>query len=189
MAKGKTVKWLATGGLVLGVALMGGTAWATELMAPASSSTVVNGGAASVQGTTFQSGINARPWVAQIHAPAGRCLRLAVTAEGSDLGMQVAAPSAFVAFRNDDGFVAPCPLCPVVKIFSTPNAGWYTVSINFFTGAANTTNFILRYAHYPVGNPNCFAPTTPNAVEQNTKGQASPEVSPQQSEEGAPGAP
>ena len=189
MAKVKTVKWLATGGLVLGVALMGGTAWATELIAPASTSTTLNGGTATVQGTTFQSGVNARPWVTQIHAPAGRCLRLAVTAEGSDLGMQVATPTVFTAFRNDDGFVGSCGLCPVVKIANTPDDGWYTVSINFFTGAASTTNFTLRYAHYPLGNPNCSTPTNPNAVEQNTKGQVSPEVSPQQSEEGAPDAP
>ena len=188
MAKVKSVKWLVTGGLVLGVALMGGTAWATELIAPASSSTTINGGAASVQGTTMQ-GPGAHPWVAQIQAPAGRCLRLAVTVEGSDLGMQVAAPSVFTAFRNDDAFVGSCIRCPVVKIGSTPNAGFYTVSINFFDGAANTTPFTLRYAHYPVGNPNCAAPTTPNAVEENTKGQLSPEVSPQQSQDGAPDAP
>ena len=189
MAKGKTVKWLATGGLVLGVALMGGTAWATELFAPASASFAINGGTASVIGTTLAgAGGAAHPWVAQIQAPAGRCLRLHVTAQATDLGMQVAAPHFNIAWRNDDGG-GGCFLCPLVKIANTPENGWYTVSINHFTGNAVNANFTLRYAYYPVGNPNCAAPTIPNTVEQNTKSEASPEVNPQQQEEGAPDAP
>lgn len=179
MVKKTAVKLLGTGGIVLGVALMVGSAWAgSEFVAPASTSTALLGGAATVTHAATLSASGAHPWVAQIQAPAGRCLRLEVTSETTDLGMQVAAPNAFTAWRNDDkGF--GCSLCPLVKIFSTPFTGWYTVSINHFAGAAVNANFVLRFAHYPVGNPNCSIPTAPNLELQNTKGAGNAEVSSQ----------
>ena len=191
MAKVKTVKWLATGGLVLGVALMGGTAWATNMFGPANTCTGINCGARVIQGTVTQFGPTAQPWVAEIFAIPGRCMRLAVTAEGADLETVVRAPNGQV-FRNDDGFVGLCPLCPVVKIANTPNNGWYTVSLSQFAGAAASANFTLAYSLYNLGNPNCGLPTAPvNALEPDTKSQKSNqfEVSPQQQEEGTPGAP
>ena len=183
MAKVKSVKWLVTGGLVLGVALMVGTAWAgSDFIAPASFSTLNNGGAATVTRAATLSTSGAHPWVAQIQAPAGRCLRLDVTSQTTDLGMQVAAPNTFTAWRNDDRVIGD--LRPLVKIFSTPFTGWYTVSIVRFDGQPVSGSFTLAFAHYPVGNPNCSQPTTPNLELQNTKGASTPEVSPQQ-EEGA----
>ena len=116
-------------------------------------------------------------------------MRLAVTTEGVDLETVVRAPNGQV-FRNDDGFVAPCALCPVVKIANTPNNGWYTVSLSQFAGAAASANFTLAYSLYNLGNPNCGLPTAPvNALEPDTKSQKVPDVSPQQQEEGTPGAP
>ena len=190
MAKGKTVKWLATGGLVLGVALMGGTAWATNMFGPLNTCTGINCGARVIQGTVTQFGPTAQPWVAEIFADPGRCMRLAVTTEGVDLETVVRAPNGQV-FRNDDG-AAACFLCPVVKIANTPNNGWYTVSIGQFAGAAASANFTLAYSLYNLGNPNCAGATAPvNALEPDTKSQKSNqfEVSPQQHEEGTPGAP
>ncbi|CUS39201.1 conserved exported hypothetical protein [Candidatus Nitrospira nitrificans] len=185
MVKKTAVKLLGAGGIVLGVALMVGTAWATELMAPTSSSTSINGGSHVVFGSTFAGGSMARPWVAQIQVPAQRCLRLEVTSQGTDLGMQVTAPNYFTAWRNDDS--GACANCPLVKIASTPNGGWYTVSINHWFGGASNANFTLRYAHYPVGNPNCAGATAPNIEMQSTKSPANPQATPQQQEEGAPG--
>src|SRR4029453_11345415 len=72
------------------------------------------------------------------------------------------APNGLV-FRNDDR--APGDLRPLVKIASTPNNGWYTVSIGRFNGAANTGNFTLAYGRYNAGNPNCALPTPPLAPE------------------------
>lgn len=183
MVKKTAGKLLGAGGIVLGVALMVGTAWAgSEFVAPASTSTSINGGAATVTRAATLSASGAHPWVAQIQAPSGRCLRIGVTSQTTDLGMQVAAPNTFTAWRDDDSGGS---LRPLVKIFSTPFNGWYTVSINHFAGAAVNATFTLTFAHYPVGNPNCFAPTAPNLELQNTKGAASPEVSPQQEEEAA----
>ncbi|MDZ4856812.1 MAG: hypothetical protein SGJ26_18490 [Nitrospirota bacterium] len=189
MAKVKTVKWLATGALVLGVALMGGTAWATNMFGPANTCTGLNCGARLIQGTVMASaGLASEPWTAEIYSPPGRCFRLAVTAEGADLETVVRAPNGQV-FRNDDGFAAGCGLCPVVKIANAPNNGWYAVSIGHFNGAAVNTNFTLQYSLYNLGNPNCAGATVPvNAAETDTKSQKSPqfELSPQQQEEGAP---
>lgn len=189
MAKGKTVKWLVTGGLVLGVALMGGTAWATNMFGPSNTCTELNCGSQGISGTVTQFGPTAQPWVAEIFASPGRCMRVAVVSEGADLKTVVTAPDGEV-FRNDDGFAGNCPLCPVVKIANTPNNGWYTVSINYWNGAPVSTNFTLHYSLYNLGNPNCSGATVPvHSVEPNTNSNKGPAVSPQHSGEGTPGAP
>ena len=197
MAKVQTVKWLATGGLVLGVALMGGTAWATNMFGPNNTCTEINCNARMIQGTLTRVQISPlgplgvpQPWVAEIFATPGRCLRLAVTRQGADLETVVRAPNGQV-FRIDDGGDFPCPRCPVVKIANAPNNGWYTVSLNQFAGTAAGTHFTLLYSLYNLGNPNCADATAPvNALEPDTKSQKSNqfEVSPQQQEEGTPGA-
>ena len=187
MATKKTVKWFATGGLVLGVALLGGTAWATNMYGPNNTCTENNCGARVIQGTVTAFGPTAQPWVAEIFSPSGQCFRLAVTAEGQDLKTVVSAPNGQV-FRNDDGGEA-CFLCPVVKIAHTPNNGWYTVSINQWTGAAVNANFTMLYSTYNVGNPNCANPTNPiNPLEHAPQQQKSPQLSPPHHEEGTPGA-
>ncbi len=189
MAKKNTMKWLATGGLVLGVALLGGTAWATNMFTGGSTCTTINCGSRTIQGTVTQFGVSGQPWVAEVFSPNGRCFRLQVTAQGTDLEMVVRAPNGQV-FRNDDSFAAPCALCPLVKIANSPNNGWYTVSLSQFAGAAASANFTMLFNTYPVGNINCAAPTAPvNSVESETKSQKNQtEVSPQQQEEGTPGA-
>ena len=85
-----------------------------------------------------------------------------MTSEFTDLETVVRAPNGTV-YRNDDGGIAPCPLCPVVKVNSTPNNGWYSVTIGHFAGSPVTGNFTLSYGRYNVGNPNCAASTTPLA--------------------------
>ena len=188
MAKVKSVKWLATGGLVLGVALMVGSAWATNMFTVGSTSTSINGGARTIQGTVQNTVGSNDPWTAELWTTEGRCLRIAVTAEGTDLETVVRAPNGQV-FRNDDGFVGACGLCPVVKIASTPNRGWYAVSINHFAGTASNADFTLQYQHYPVGNPNCAGATLPVAApDEGVKAQKNPAAETQQQgmEEGGP---
>ena len=188
MVKKTAMKLLGAGGVVLGVALMVGTAWATNMFTTGSTSTSVNGSARTIQGTVSNHVGSNDPWTAELWAPAGRCLRIAVTAEGTDLETVVRAPNGQV-FRNDDSGVFPCPLCPVVKIASTPNRGWYAVSINHFAGTAVNADFTLQYQHYPVGNPNCAPPTAPFAApDEGVKAQKAPGVEIQQQgmEEGGP---
>ena len=187
MVKKTAVKLLGAGAVVLGVALMVGSAWATNMFGPNNTCTGINCSARIVQGTVTQFGPSAQPWVAEVFSPAGRCLRLAVTTEPTDLEMVVRAPNGQV-FRSDDGGVAPCPLCPVVKIGNTPNNGWYTVSIGHFAGNPVSANFTMLYSTYPVGNPNCALPTAPFSTQDDAvKSQKAPAVEQQQSEEGTPG--
>ena len=191
MAKKNRMKWLAAGGLVLGVALLGGTAWATNMFTSGSTCATLNCGARTIQGTVTQAFATAQPWVAEVYAPAGRCFRLHVTAQGSNLETVVRAPNGQV-FRNDDSNAAPCALCPLVKIASTPNRGWYTVSISHSAGTAVNADFTMLFNDYPLGNINCAAPTIPvNSLEPETKSQTQGfEVSPQQEGlEGGPSAP
>lgn len=187
MVKKTAVKLLGAGAVVLGVALMVGTAWATNMFGPANTCTTVNCNARLIQGTVTNFGPSAQPWVAEVFAPNGRCFRLAVTAETTDLEMVVRAPNGQV-FRNDDGGGA-CPLCPVVKIGNTPNNGWYTVSIGHFAGTALSSNFSMVYSTYPVGNPNCALPTAPFSTQDDAvKSQKAPAVEQQlQPQEGEPG--
>lgn len=174
-------------GVVLSIALMVGTAGATNMFTTGSTSTVINGSARTIQGTVGSFLGNNDPWTAELFAPAGRCLRIAVTAEGTDLETVVRAPNGQV-FRNDDGG-GSCALCPVVKIANTPNRGWYAVSITHFAGTAVAADFTLQYQHYPVGSPNCAGATLPfSASDEGVKAQKNPaaEIQQQGMEEGGP---
>ncbi|MEK6783907.1 MAG: hypothetical protein AABY61_00315 [Nitrospirota bacterium] len=187
MVKKTAVKLLGAGAVVLGVVLMVGSTWATNMFTTGSTSTAINGSARTIQGTVGSFLSNNDPWVAELWAPAGRCLRIAVTAQGTDLETVVRAPNGQV-FRNDDQGGAVCPLCPLVKIANTPNRGWYAVSINHFAGTAVAADFTLQYQHYPVGNVNCAGATIPVvASDEAVKLQKNPAAEiQQQGEEGGP---
>jgi hypothetical protein len=124
-------------------------------------------------GTVHAFGPSANQWDAHVFAAPGECVRIALTSEFTDLETVVRAPNGTV-FRNDDGFVAPCALCPVVK-FSAPNNGWYAVSIAHFAGTAVEGNFTFTYGRYTPGNPNCAAPTPPLSP-QTSEPSAKPRV-------------
>ncbi len=198
MVKKTIAKWLAAGGAVLSVALMVGSVWAgTELIAPSSTSTARNGGAASVTGSTISMSGRAHPWVAQIYAPANRCLRLEVTSTSplTDLGILLSAPNPSshpaapirFAWVDDDGggLSGGCLNCPLIKA-AVLKSGWYTVTINHWQGGAFNSDFVLRYAHYPVGiATNCPTPTpallaAPGTTSGGTKSQMAPDQDPQQ---------
>jgi hypothetical protein len=114
-----------------------------------------------LNGTTGNIANNADPWTIGLYARAGECLRIRTLSQTADLENVTVAPSGTV-FRNDDGGLAPCTLCSLVK-FVAPNTGWYTVAINQFTGAATSADFQIAYGRYTGTNPNCAAPTPPAA--------------------------
>jgi hypothetical protein len=104
------------------------------------------------------------PWVMEIFANPGTCLRLEVTNEGSnDLEAVLIAPNGNV-YRNDDSGVSSCPNCPLIKVDPTPGStrGWYTLQISQYAGNAVNGNFTLLYGLYPTGNPACSSPTSPS---------------------------
>lgn len=128
-------------------------------------------------GTVTNPASNNDPWVIQVFAAAGECLRLRVLEQAVDLETTVVAPNGSV-FRNDDGGLAPCTLCSLVK-FAAPNRGWYTVQVNHFGGTASYSDLQIAYGRYSAGNPNCAAPTPPAfaAAERAAKSGASAPVS------------
>lgn len=143
--------------VVLGLSIVGGPVWATNMMEPLNTCTITNCSSRPVDGSVTQFGPTAQPWVGEFFAGAGECLRLDVLSQGADLEMVVVAPNGTV-FRNDDKGVG-CVLCSLVKVGSTPNNGWYTVRLSHFAGTAVGANFSMQYGRYNSGNPNCASPT------------------------------
>jgi hypothetical protein len=142
-----------------------GTVRATPIFDPSSSTcTTANCSSETISGTFGALGAaqSALPWTVEIFALPQVCLRVEVTAQTQDLELVVVAPNGTV-FRNDDGGVAPCPNCPLVQVGNTPSQGWYTVQVAQFAGGAGFSNFTLLYGVYPLDNPNCATPTTPQA--------------------------
>lgn len=123
-------------------------AGATNLLGSTSSATI--------SGTTFGFGPSAMPWTAEVYAGAGVCLRVAVTAQATDLEAVVVAPNGTV-YRDDDGGGS---LRPLVKINGTPNNGWYTVSINHFAGNAVSANFTATLQRLPLNSASCLPGTS-----------------------------
>jgi hypothetical protein len=170
---------IATGVLAAGPAYAGG-----EIFNSGSSCTTTNCDATILNATIKSFNTTAGKWIAEVFASAGRCLRIDVFSEFTNLETVVVAPNGAV-FRNDDRTGAdPRPL---VKIASTPNNGWYTVSIGQFAGAAVTGNFSLAYGNYNFGNPNCSSPTPVFTPE--TAAPSKPSVGTQPPAAGTPGAP
>jgi hypothetical protein len=139
------------------------------LAVPASATQLFTNNSVTLGGTVNGSGISAGPWTAELFASAGQCLHLNVTQQNRDLEMVVVAPNGAV-YRNDDRGGERCPLCPQVKINSTPNNGWYTVSISEWTGASVQANFQLLYQRTGTGSAVCLPETTPVAATAATPG-------------------
>jgi len=166
-----TIVFLAA--LIFGLSLPIKPAWAGfDIFDPTvSTCTTLNCSSVRLDGTVHAFGPSANQWNVNVFAAPRECLRVAVTAEVADLETVVRAPNGTV-FRNDDGFIAPCPLCPVVKVASAANNGWYAVSIAQFAGAPGESNFTVWYGRYPFGNPNCAGatpPLIPQTLESNVK--------------------
>ncbi len=146
------------------------TLWATGIFDPSPSAcTTANCSSIRIDGKVIadnRSPAIAQPWVIELFANSGTCLRIQVTAQTTDLEAVLIAPDGTV-YRNDDGGGA-CPTCPLIKVDPTPDRGWYTLQISHFAGDPVEANFTLQYALYtpssPAGNPNCFSPTPPLAL-------------------------
>ena len=106
------------------------------------------------------------PFVIQVFAQAGECLRLAVTGQTGDLAMGVFTATPLFHFVDDDSGVN---LRPLIKIDPTPNTGFYVVALSHFAGDPVDITFTLRYGRYDAGNVNCFNPT-PSSLASVTQG-------------------
>jgi hypothetical protein len=147
--------------------------WATPIFDPGTSTcTGVNCSSVRIDGVVRETTGEVRPWVIELFANPGTCLRAHVTAEGADLKAVLIAPNGNV-YRNDDSGLSSCPNCPLIKVDPTPGSdqGFYTLQLSHWLGVPVTANFTLLYGLYPSGNPNCASPIQPFGAET-----AEPEV-------------
>ena len=126
-----------------------------------STCTEVNCSATSIAGWAGTSAGKVLPWTAKFLAVAGNCLRLQMSFINgpADLEMVVVAPNGTTRYRNDQGSVAGCPKCALVKIDPAPVSGFYTAIISTAGGGTVDTDFHLLFGQYPGGNTNCASPT------------------------------
>lgn len=127
----------------------------------------INCSSLTIPGTVTNPASNNDPFEIQVYAAANQCLRLEVTqsVQNIDLEMVVRAPNGSI-YRNDDGSGGGVFANPVVKINGTPNAGWYSVSINHWLGTASYADFVMLYGRYNVNNINCSGATAPASAQQ-----------------------
>lgn len=98
----------------------------------------------------------AEPYVTQVYATKGQCLRLDVTVQAVDLEMVLVSPNG-KSWRNDDRVNGDTR--PLIR--ATANVtGWYLLQVGYYSGAGTTGDFTLRYGRYRSGNANCAATST-----------------------------
>jgi hypothetical protein len=120
-----------------------------------------NCGARVIGGTVLLSSSFAVPWVAEIaveRTPNNDvCLRIDVTAQGTDLEAVLIAPDGRV-FRNDNR--APGDLKPLIKVDAPPRSGWYTLQLSQAGGLPVNADFTLAFGRYKKPNANCVPATS-----------------------------
>jgi hypothetical protein len=97
------------------------------------------------------------PFVVQIYARAGECLRLDVSTQTEDLAMTLTGPSVLVGGAIADDRDPPSDLRPLIVYNLLDATGWYTVIVSLRDTANVDARFTLEYGRYPGGNPNCFS--------------------------------
>jgi hypothetical protein len=107
---------------------------------------------------------NSEPFIIQVYARAGECLRLDVSEQTADLVMAVLAPSVNFGAVVDDRDVGD--FRPLVFVDPVPQTGWYTVAISYFDYDTVVARFELEYGRYPTGNENCVPPPATAANSQ-----------------------
>lgn len=142
-----------------------------------STCSTVNCSSLTIPGTVTNPASNNDPFEMQFFIAANECARFEVlqTIQGTDLEMVVRAPNGSI-YRNDDGSGGGVFANPLVKINGAPNSGWYSLSINHWSGVASYTDFVLAYGRYNLGNVNCATPTVPSSVIRASKAHAAQEA-------------
>jgi hypothetical protein len=147
------VSWAIVGTLMSGTA-----AWAgSQLEDSKSSCSGINCGAMTIRGVHQRD----EPFVIQVLAAEGECLRLDVDEQSEDMAMLVIAPSVNYGISSDDRDFDGGDYRPLVNA-EVPWSGWYTVVVSYYALDHLTAKFTLKYGRYPAGNANCQAPVAVN---------------------------
>lgn len=124
----------------------------------------LNGRPVAIRGQYLGTGaLGVNPFVVQVYAGAGECLRLEVTRVSSgNLEMGVFSPDIEERHYVDDnsgGFPFPRSI-----IDPTPVHGWYIVAVSEVIGAAVEIDFDISYGPYTTRSLVCQPATLPSPV-------------------------
>jgi hypothetical protein len=123
-----------------------------------------NCGSSSISGTVLLSQNVPLPWVAQIAAREGECLRIDVTEQGANLKAVLISPSGEV-WRNSDGVAGGQG--PVLKINDIPQNGWFTLQLSHQDGLPVNADFALAFGRYLTNSRNCLPAVQPVLEDAN----------------------
>jgi hypothetical protein len=152
-----------------GIAIVGGclaanTAWAgTQWEDTVSNCAATNCGAQSIRAVHQTN----EPFVIQIFAGEGECLRLDVDSQTQDTALLIASPSVLAYDWVDDRDFDNDDFRPLYLLDPVPTTGWYTVIVSYFDWGPTVAKFVLKYGRYPSGNANC--PPPPPATDAQLK--------------------
>jgi hypothetical protein len=170
-------RWIVAAlfGVGLSVQLMPTTALSGEIETDRATCTTINCGGIVMNGTlnahqwnlsggstTAIPHTGAGSWVMLVRAGLHECLRLDILSQGTYTELVVVSPSAVIWRNSARGTSATgCAQCPLVKIASTSQSGYYVVQVNHRSGTPSNSPFKLAYGRYNTGNANCANPTAP----------------------------
>lgn len=99
---------------------------------------------------------NVDPFVVELFSSGNECLRVAVTAQGTDLEATLVAPDGRT-WRDDDGNGS---LRPLVKAITTKR-GWHILRLSRFDGGAVNADFTVTVHRLASTHAACNPPTSP----------------------------
>ena len=123
-----------------------------------------NCASSSISGTVLLSQSFPLPWVAQIAAREGECLRIDVTEQGANLEAVLISPSGGF-WRNSNGVAGGQG--PVLKINYIPQNGWFTLQLSHQDGLPVNADFALAFGRYLTNSDNCLPATQPVLEDAN----------------------
>src|SRR5262245_43101271 len=142
----KSLVWLG-----LAAALLATTAAraGAQLETTRSTCTVSNCAGMTIRGVVQGN----EPFVVQVYAREGECLRLDVSEQTEDLSMHFFGP--FFQSAASSGDDRPGDTRPFLAYGGLPHTGWYTVIVQLRDPANVDARFKLEYGRYNNGNVNC----------------------------------
>ena len=146
------VQWVIASALLTTTAAWAGAQYESTL----SSCTTINCSGMTIRGIQQ----SAEPFIIQVFARAGECMRLDVSSQTEDTAILLVAPTV-----DETGFVDDADGArPIFGLDPVPHTGWYTVAISYFIFDERISRFTLEYGRYPGGNLNCSQATATKAM-------------------------
>ena len=139
--------------LVVAVAIAGAAFAGSQIESRLSNCSAINCAGETIR-VTHQA---AEPFVSQLFARVGECLRVDVTQQSADTGLMLLSPLVPLAVASDDRSDADTR--PLLMLDELPWTGWYTLVVGFEGTGNSVVRAKVDYGRYPGGNANCAPPT------------------------------